>query len=63
MPMWIIMKQNPATAETGAVWNSMLPATGIVRMAKKEHLGSFQGENSVLRDAEEISAKAVLERI
>ena len=22
--MWIIMKQNPATAETGAVWNSML---------------------------------------
>ena len=34
-------------------------ATGIVRMAKKELAAS--GENSVLRDAEEISAKAVLD--
>ena len=34
-------------------------ATGIVRMAKKELTAS--GENSVLRDAEEISAKAVLD--
>ena len=34
-------------------------ATGIVRMAKKELAAS--GENSVLRDAGEISAKAVLD--
>lgn len=35
MPMWIIMKQNPATAETGAVWNSMLLRPELSAWQKK----------------------------
>ena len=35
MPMWIIMKQNHATAETGAVWNSMLLRPELSAWQKK----------------------------
>lgn len=59
MPMWIIMKQNPATAETGAVWNSMLLRPELSAWQKKSL--QLPVRTVFSGDAEEISAKAVLD--
>lgn len=58
MPMWIITRQNPATVETGLSGAVCLRNRNCT-YGKKELAASE--EKSVLRDMENISAKAVLD--
>ena len=59
MPMWIITSTESCNCGNRGCLEQFASATGIVRMAKKELAASE--EKSVLRDMENISAKAVLD--